>query len=334
MKKITIMIVQLCAFYTVVNAQGLFGLGSPSLSKKKIEKISMVLANHEHISPGSAIKINAVATDKKQREFKTKALGGDYYFNYNYTVSVENGYYDPEAQAVKVSPLNKINGEDVKIVLTLKGVEKQIVDEKNIKIDYLGEAVIDFSGKSGKPGYTASTKWTNDGSNGEHGGNNATPGEHGKEIICYAKIIKEKGDDFVKIKVIDNQTKSEDLYKVKLNTPIIIDVSGGKGGEGGSAASGTSGNKDRYINGGKGGDGGDGANGGDRGSITMYLDNSMKGKEAAIKYLYLEGFGGNGGRGGNGGQGYKNGDTGRSGRSGQNGRSGKHTITYKEVKEI
>jgi len=316
-----------------VKGQGLLGLGSQNLSKKKIQKIALIVRDTEHLSPSSTIPLGVIAYDKKLKEFKTQDLsGGEYSFNYNYLVEVVNGVYDEKKQHVKINPVNSLTGDEVKIKVTLKG-GAAISSELSFKIDYKGLAVADYSGKYGRNGTPGRPNWGGmDGSPGQNGGNNSEAGENGGNITVYAKLTTVDGEEYVRVHIINNITQADDYYSVKKDGgKILIDVSGGAGGKGGNGAAGTQGNKDRYINGGKGGDGGNGANGGNGGTIVVKLDENMKGAESLIQYLYFGGSGGAAGAGGTGGDGYRRGANGKNGLQGISGLSSpKPQITYEK----
>lgn len=331
MKKILLSLLLIILFNIYSFAQGLFGFGTQKLSKKKIEKIEIVLDESEKISPSSIIDVEMIAYDKKLKEFKTSDLkDGDYSINYNYKIEVDNGYYDQESQKIIIKKVNELTSNDVKIKVSLIDTELSI--EKVIKINYLGNAVADFRGRNGRDGTSGTTKYlVFDGSNGQNGGSNSENGLYGKDITAFAKLVKLGNDEFIRLIV----TYNNDLfyYSVnKLSGKILIDVSGGSGGDGGNAANGTSGDTAKFINGGKGGDGGNGANGGDAGSISTKFDNNMKGFENLISFSFNGGFYGSSGSGGSGGDGYQKGIGGRRGLDGLHGRGGQPPkISYEEV---
>lgn len=311
-----------------LNAQGLLGFGVQKLSKKKIDKIEIVLDQTEKISPSSVLDIEMIAFDKKLKEFKTIGLPkGDYSLKLNYKIEVENGYYDSESQKIIIKYVNELTSKEVKIKVSL--LDTELSAEKVLKVNYLGLAVAGFNEANGRNGTSGSTKYLSfDGSNGQNGGSNSENGSNGKDITAVAKMVKVGSDEF--LRVIVNHNNNSYYYSVnKLEGKILIDVSGGKGGNGGNAADGTSGETSKFINGGK---GGNGSNGGDGGSVFIKLDENMKGYENLISFSTSGGGYGYEGRAGIGGAGYQKGSDGRKGLNGLQGRNGQvPKIVYETV---
>ena len=88
MKKITATFT-LLAIGLSIQAQGLFGIGSQDLGKKKIERITLTVFDSLNLSPSSLIRLGVTAYDKK-KAYQTTKLGGDYYLIRSFKVEVSN----------------------------------------------------------------------------------------------------------------------------------------------------------------------------------------------------------------------------------------------------
>lgn len=255
---------------------------------KKVQSISIKIDTSQAINVGKPIIFDVFA---KLKNGKIKSIA-----NHPKLSISGDGIKKIIKGTLLILPNNNCNKDSYSLVAVLTDGKFTIEDRLNIKLNYKGNLVCDFSGKEGKNGTKGSkqgivggTIRNRDGKDGNSGAA-GTKGENGMHLKAFIRPDTLSGLILVDIFNIDsNQMYCYKMLNIDKN--ILINVSGGKGGNGGDGRIGQNGkNEIEKSNGkikpsGKGGNGGFGGsagNGGDGGSVEVFVHSSLQDKVSKI----------------------------------------------------